>query len=176
MNPSMCFVSSYPPRECGIATFAHDLRQAIGRLRSDAKTSVIAMTNRPDGYDYPKEVVFEVREEEIGDYGLAAEYANLSGFDLVCIQHEFGIFGGPEGRYVAEMMEGLRAPVVSILHTVLAETTEGYRESLLRVAALSDHLVVLSDKAGHILKDAYGISENKIHLIHHGVPEAPFID
>ena len=176
MNPSICFVSSYPPRECGIATFAHDLRHAIGRLRSDAKNSVIAMTNTPEGYDYPREVVFEIRQHEIGDYGLAAEYANLSGFDVVCIQHEFGIFGGPEGRYVTEMMQKLRGPVVSILHTVPAGTSHEYRESLMRVAALSDHLVVLSSKAGMILKDVYGVTENKIHLIHHGVPEAPFID
>jgi glycosyltransferase involved in cell wall biosynthesis len=176
MNPRMCFVSSYPPRECGIATFARDLRQTIGQLRSDAKTSVIAVTNTPDGYSYPPEVVFEIRQHEIGDYSLAAEYANLSGFDVVCIQHEFGIYGGPEGRYITAMMEGLRAPVISILHTVLAETTQGYRDSLLRVVALSDHLVVLSEKAVPILKDGYGVPENKIQVIHHGVPEAPFVD
>lgn len=176
MNPRMCFVSSYPPRECGIATFARDLRQAIGQLRSDAKTSVIAVTNTPDGYGYPPEVVFEIRQQEIGDYALAAEYANLSGFDVVCIQHEFGIYGGPEGRYITEMMEGLRGPVVSILHTVLAEATQGYHDSLLRVAALSDHLVVLSEKAIPILKNSYGVQESKIHVIHHGVPEAPFVD
>ena len=176
MNPRMCFVSSYPPRECGIATFARDLRQAIGQLHADATTSVIAMTNTRDGYEYPPEVVFEIRQHEIGDYALAAEYANLSGFDVVCVQHEFGIYGGPEGRYITEMMEGLRGPVVSILHTVLAETTPGYRDSLLRVAALSDHLVVLNQKAIPILKDGYGVPENKIHMIHHGVPEAPFVD
>lgn len=176
MIPRICFVSSYPPRECGIATFARDLRQAIGQLHAEARTSVIAMTNTPDGYEYPPEVVFEIRQHKIGDYALAAEYANLSGFDAVCVQHEFGIYGGPEGRYITEMMEGLRGPVVSILHTVLAETTQGYRDSLLRVAALSEHLVVLNPKAVPILKNSYGVPENKIHVIHHGVPEAPFVD
>jgi glycosyltransferase involved in cell wall biosynthesis len=176
MNPRLCFVSSYPPRECGIATFARDLRQAIGQLRSDAKASVIAVTNTSEGYGYPPEVVFEMRQQESDDYALAAEYANLSGFDVVCVQHEFGIYGGPEGRHITKMMEGLRGPVVSILHTVLAETTQGYHDSLVRVAALSDHLVVLSEKAVPILKDNYGIPENKIHVIHHGVPEASFVD
>ena len=176
MNPQVAFVSSYPPRECGIATFAYDLRQAIGQLRPESKTSVIAMTNGPDGYDYPPEVVFEIRQHEVDDYALAAEYANLSAFDLVCFQHEFGIYGGPEGRYITQMMEGLRAPVVSILHTVLAEATPGYRESLTRVAALSDHVVVLNRKAVPILQEVYGVSETKIQVIHHGVPEAPFVD
>jgi glycosyltransferase involved in cell wall biosynthesis len=176
MNPHICFVASYPPRECGIATFTSDLRQAIGRLRPDAKTGVMAMTNTPEGYEYAPEVVFEIRQHEIGDYALAADYANLSRFDVVCIQHEFGIFGGPEGRYITEMMERLRGPVVSILHTVVADATPGYRESLLRVAALSDHVVALNPRAVPILKDLYGVSEHKIHVIHHGVPEAPFVD
>lgn len=176
MIPRICFVSSYPPRECGIATFTYDLRQAISQLCPDARTGVIAMTNTSEGYDYPPEVVFEIRRQEISDYALAADYANLSGFEMICVQHEFGIFGGPEGRYIIEMMEGLRAPIVSILHTVLATATPGYCESLRRVAALSDQVVVLNRRAVPILTDVYGVPENKIHMIHHGVPEAPFID
>src|SRR5690348_3372428 len=105
MNPRLCLVSSYPPRECGIATFARDLRQAIGASPGYAEASVVAMTNTPEGYDYPPEVVFGIRQEEAGDYRLAADYVNLSGFDLVCLQHEFGIFGGPNGQYITEMME-----------------------------------------------------------------------
>jgi glycosyltransferase involved in cell wall biosynthesis len=176
MNPRLCLVSSYPPRECGIATFTRDLRQAIGASPGYAEASVVAMTNTPEGYDYPPEVVFGIRQEEAGDYRLAADYVNLSGFDLVCLQHEFGIFGGPNGQYITEMMERLRMPVVTVLHTVLAETTSGYRESLVRVAALSDHLVVLSERSIPILKDVYGVPEEKIRLIPHGVPETSFID
>ena len=140
MNSRLCFVSSYPPRECGIANFTRDLRHAIGQLPGYPKPGVVAMTNTPDGYDYPPEVVFEIRQHESADYRLAAEYLNLAGLDLVCFQHEFGIFGGREGHYVTEMMERLQMPIVTVLHTVLAETTSGYRDSLEKVAALSDRL------------------------------------
>jgi glycosyltransferase involved in cell wall biosynthesis len=134
------------------------------------------MTNTPEGYEYPPEVIFEIRQQERPDYSLAADYANLSGMDVVCLEHEFGIFGGPEGKYITEMMEGLRCPVVSILHTVLEDATPGYRESLLRVATLSDQLVVLNRRAVPILRKLYGVAEDKIHVIHHGVPETPFVD
>jgi glycosyltransferase involved in cell wall biosynthesis len=176
MNSRICVVSSYPPRKCGIATFARDLRQAIAQASPDGNTSVIAMTNEGEAYSYPPEVVFEIRQNESKDYGLAADYANLSGFDVLCVQHEFGIFGGPEGRYITEMMERFRGPVVSILHTVLAETTEGYRDSLLRAVDLSDHVVVLNRRAVPILTGVYGVPENKIDVIHHGVPETSFVD
>src|SRR5260370_27115448 len=116
MNPRTCFVSSYPPRKCGIATFTRDLRHAIG-LRGDAKSGVIAITNAPGCYEYPPEVIFEIRQHEIDDYRLAAEFPNLSKFDVVSLQHEFGIYGGPEGQYITEMIQALRKPVVTTLHT-----------------------------------------------------------
>lgn len=175
MNSQVCFVSSYPPRECGIATFARDLRQAIAKACPGGSSSVIALTNEGNPA-YPAEVVFEIRQSESTEYSLAAEYANLSGFDVLCVQHEFGIYGGDEGRYITEMMGSFRGPVISILHTVLAEATQGYRESLLKVVGLSDHLVVLNRRAVPILKDVYGVPENKIDVIHHGVPETSFVD
>jgi glycosyltransferase involved in cell wall biosynthesis len=171
-RPRACFVATYPPRECGIATFTYDLRRAIAELRGDAQPSVIALTNRPEGYEYPPEVVYEIRENRLGDYRLIAEYVNRSGVDVVCVQHEFGIFGGAEERYLT----GLRKPVVTTLHTVLEHPQPGYRDSLLRLAALSDHLVVLNGKAIPILQEVYGIPAGKISLIHHGVPDVPFVD
>jgi glycosyltransferase involved in cell wall biosynthesis len=167
-----CFVATYPPRECGIATFTHDLRLAIAELSGDAVSSVIALTDTLGGYDYPPEVVFEIRQNRLGDYHLAAEYLNLSGVDVVCVQHEFGIFGGAEGRFVTE----LHKPVVTTLHTVLQNPQQGYRDLLLRVAAISDYLVVMNSKAIPILKEVYGIPEEKISMIHHGVPDVPFVD
>ncbi|HLG16195.1 MAG TPA: glycosyltransferase [Blastocatellia bacterium] len=172
----ICFVSSYPPRECGLATFTSDLRSAICGLRSDVQTSVIAMTNTAEGYEYPPEVVFEIRHNRLADYRLAAEYINLSGVDVVCLQHEFGLFGGTEGRYVIEMLEGLRKPVVTTLHTVMRDPQPGFRDSLTRVAALSDYLVVLNSKGMPILNEYYGLPEERIGFIHHGVPDVPFVD
>ncbi len=172
----VCFVATYPPRECGIATFTSDLRRAICERPSGAKASIIAITNTAAGYKYPSETVFEIRQNELSDYRLAAEYANSSGADVVCLQHEFGIFGGRDGRYAIEFLERLRKPVVTALHTVLQQPSPGIRESLVRVAQASDHLVVLNSKAIEILENVYGVPSAKISFIHHGVPDVPFVD
>lgn len=181
-----CFVATYPPRACGIATFTYDLRQAICALRGKSRQApptlpgVIALSSAPasaaENYLYPPEVVFEIRQQRLGDYRLAAEYVNLSGIEVVSVQHEFGIFGGPEGRYLIEFLKGLRKPVVTTLHTVLSQPPPGYLDALKRVATFSDHLVVLNGRAIPILKEVYGVPEEKITLIHHGVPDAPFVD
>ncbi len=175
-----CFVGTYPPRECGIATFTRDLRDAICGLRAESQPAVIAVTNTPAngaaGRLYPPEVVFEIRQQRLSDYRLAAEYVNLSGIEVVNVQHEFGIFGGVEGRYLTEFLENLRKPVVTTLHTALAEPQPGQRETLVRIAALSDYLVTLNGGATPILKEVYGVPEEKIVMIHHGAPDAPFVD
>lgn len=175
-NSRVCFVATYPPRACGIATFTSDLRRAICDVDANVQASVIALTNTPERYEYPPEVAFEIRQQQLGDYRLAAEYINFSGVDTVCVQHEFGIFGGAEGRYIAEFLEALRKPVVTALHTVLPSPPAGIRDALVRVAAASDYLVVLNNRATSILKNDYGIPEEKITFIHHGVPDAPFVD
>jgi len=172
----VCFLGSYPPRECGIATFTSDLRQAVSAPPRGIQATVIAMTNPPNSYEYPPEVVFEIRQNQLKDYRLAAEYIDFSGVDLVCLQHEFGIFGSSEGRYITEFLTNLHKPIVTTLHTVLPEPQPGYRDTLIRVAAGSDHLVVLNSKAIPILKQVYGIDEDRISLIHHGVPDVPFVD
>jgi glycosyltransferase involved in cell wall biosynthesis len=160
--------------------FTYDLRQAVCGLRAEAQPGVLALTNLPtkgaDSYSYPPEVVFEIRQQRLSDYRLAAEFVNLSGVEIVSVQHEFGIFGGPEGRYLTEFLEGLRKPVVTTLHTVQREPAAPYRETLVRVAAASDHLVVLNSRAIPILKTVYGVPEEKVTLIHHGVPDVPFVD
>ncbi len=172
----ICFISTYPPRECGIATFTHDLCHAIVENHADVRASVIAMTDTPEGYDYPPEVVFEIRHNRLSDYRLAAEYANLSGADILCLQHEFGIFGGQHGRYVLDFLESLRKPIVTTLHTVLFAPPPDYRDILMQIARASDHLVVMNSKAIPILRKVYGVPEEKISLIHHGVPDVPFVD
>ena len=171
-----CFVSTYPPRQCGIATFTADLCQALWQGQGNTPPSVMALTNTPNESQYPPEVVFEIGQNRLRDYRLATEYINLSSVDIICLQHEFGIFGGPEGQYITELLKGLRKPVVTTLHTVLRAPTLGYREALLSVAMLSDHLVVMNSKAIQILCDVYRIAPEKISLLHHGVPEASFVD
>lgn len=176
MDSPECFIGTYPPRECGIATFTHDLRQALCSLRVESQSCVIALTGTQERCSYPHEVIFEIKQRRLGDYRLAAEYINVSGVEVVNVQHEFGIFGGPHGGYLTEFLKGLRKPVVTTLHTVLSDPQPGYHDSLTRIAALSDNLVVLNSRAIPILKEVYGVPEEKIVLIHHGVPDVPFID
>lgn len=173
-----CFISTYPPRACGIATFTADLRQALVASIGDGEvvSSVVAITNGPRVYGHPSEVVFEISQAESADYRLAAEYINRSSANVVSLQHEFGIFGGECGQYILDLLGRLHKPVVTTLHTVVRAPEPGYRDSLIRVAAASDRLVVMNSRAIPILRDVYGVPESKVRFIHHGVPEIAFLD
>jgi len=170
------FVGSYLPRNCGIATFTYDLSHAVGEEIGEEAYRVIAMNDVSEGYKYLAQVVFELQQNRVQDYRQAAEYINLSGTDIVCLQHEFGIYGGPDGGYIINLLSNLSKPVVTTLHTVLREPDPGYRKALVQVARLSRALVVMSEQAIDILTDIYDIPASKIHHIHHGVPDIPFID
>ncbi|MFB3926249.1 MAG: glycosyltransferase [Syntrophales bacterium] len=170
------FVGSYPPRQCGIATFTHDLADSIGNEIGHDSLRITAINNRLESYDYPDEVVFEIHQNRINDYRLAADYINFSGVDIVSMQHEFGIFGGPEGTYINHFLANLKKPVVTTFHTVLHEPGEAYRRALCEVAEMSQGIVVMSRHAVNILREVYGIPESKIYFIHHGVPDVPFVD
>lgn len=172
----ICLIGTYPPRECGIGTFTFDLRQSLCESQEGGQANVIAITNPENKHRYPDEVAFEIRQNQLADYRLAAEYINSSSADVVSLQHEFGIFGGPDGRYITELLKNLRAPLVTTLHTVLSKPQQGLRDTLIRIADASEHLVVLNSRAIPILRDVCGVSENKISLIHHGVPDVSFID
>ncbi len=172
----VCLIGTYPPRECGIATFTNDLKQSLSTKEATFQPHVVAITGAADNFQYPDEVTFEIRQNHLTDYLLAAEYINFSGADVISLQHEFGIFGGPDGRYINKLLENLHAPVLTTLHTVLPQPQPGIRNGLIRVADLSDHLVVMNSKAVPILQDVYGVSERKVSVIHHGVPDVPFID
>jgi glycosyltransferase involved in cell wall biosynthesis len=171
---SIALLSSYVPRQCGIATFSCDLRNALSA--AGARVSVIAMNDSHQGYTYPSEVEFEIRQSVLADYELAAEYVNVRGFDAVCIQHEFGLFGGEDGSYLIAFLEKLRAPIVSVLHTGLREPSAGQREVLARVARKSDRLVVMTQQNARLLRDVYGIEPHTVDVIPHGVPDMSFVD
>lgn len=170
------FVGNYLPRNCGIATFTYDLSQAIEEEIGKGSYRVVALNNTPDGYDYPEQVSFEIYQNRIHDYRLAADYVNLSGVDLVSLQHEFGIFGGSEGTYINHFLSNLNKPVVTTLHTVLKNPNPAYQKALMDVAELSQALVVMSRQAESILVQVYQVPPEKIFFIHHGIPDVPFID
>lgn len=172
---NVAVIGNYVPRQCGIATFTTDLVTWMSRaLGENSSVFVVAMNDRPEGYDYPSVVRFEINANHPRDYHRAADFINLSGVDIICLQHEFGIFGGPFGILVSDTLKELRKPVVTTVHTVLPDPEPVRREALIRVAEHSRALIVMSKRAIEFLEKYYGIPNDNVFLIHHGVPDRPF--
>ena len=172
----IAFLADYVPRQCGIATFTADLREAIAAQYPGLHSSIIAMTDRPEGYHYPSEVRFEIPEQDISAYRRAADFLNLVNVDVLCLQHEFGIFGGPSGRHLLTLLRNLRMPVVTTLHTILRDPTREQKLVLQEVIKLSARVVSMAEKGVAFLCDIYGTPADKIDLIPHGIPDVPFAD
>ncbi|MGA7391914.1 MAG: glycosyltransferase, partial [Terrimicrobiaceae bacterium] len=172
----IAFLSDYVPRQCGIATFTADLHQAIVGEYPTLQSSILAMSDRPGKYNYPTEVRFEIPEQDISAYRRAADFLNLVNFDILCLQHEFGIFGGPNGRHVLTLLRNLRMPVVTTLHTILKEPTNEQKRVLQEVIQLSARVVAMTEKGRAFLRDVYRTPDEKIDLIPHGIPNVPFVD
>ena len=172
----IAFIGTYTPRRCGIATFTTDLLQALSRSAAGTEWSAIALNDVPEGYEYPAPVRFEIDQKSLTDYRLAVDFLNMSGVDLVCVQHEFGIYGGSNGRYVLDLLRNLRMPLITTLHTVVREPNAIQREILAGLGAFSDRVVVMSDTARQILREIYGVADQSVAVIPHGVPDLAFID
>ncbi|WP_321494832.1 glycosyltransferase family 4 protein [uncultured Desulfobacter sp.] len=173
---SIAVIGNYLPRQCGIATFTRDLVEGLSERAKDIHCWAVAMNDRIEGYAYPEKVRFEINQNKLADYGIAAQFLNISHTDIVCLQHEFGIFGGPAGSHLLKLLSELHMPVVTTLHTVLKNPSPEYRSVTVKLGELSDKLVVMSRKAEHFLHEIYGIPREKIAFIHHGIPDMPFID
>jgi glycosyltransferase involved in cell wall biosynthesis len=173
---SVAVIGNYMPRRCGIATFTTDLVEGLSAEAPDVFNWAAAMNDQPDGYAYPEKVRFEINQHKLSDYSTAAQFLNISQTDIVSVQHEYGIFGGPAGSHLLTLLGNLRMPVVTTLHTVLKDPAPEYRDVMCKLSDLSDKLVVMSRKAFDFLKDVYGVPEEKIVFIHHGIPDTPFID
>jgi glycosyltransferase involved in cell wall biosynthesis len=173
----IAFLSSYLPRECGIATFNSNLTEAIKlnlRAKRTAEDDFVVAINDTDDlreYKYGPEVQFVIRQENQEDYLKAAEYINNSNADVCILQHEFGIFGGQSGIYVLPLLHRLEKPVVSVLHTVLNEPSYLQKIITREIARESAKLVVMNNKAIDFLRSGYDISGEKLVLIEHGVPD-----
>ena len=173
---SVAVIGNYLPRQCGIATFTTDLVEGLSAEAPDIHCWVAAMNDTPEGYAYSEKVRFEINQNKLTDYSVAAQFLNISQTDIVCVQHEYGLFGGPAGSHLLRLLGDLRMPVVTTLHTVLKDPAPEYRDVMRKLSDLSDKLVVMSHKAVDFLKDIYGVPEEKIAFIHHGIPDTPFID
>ncbi len=173
----IAFLGNYLPRACGIATFTHDLATAVVRqVGGDQPVLVAAMNDRPEGYAYPDIVKFELRQDYQLDYSRAADFLNFSHIDIVSLQHEYGIYGGPNGHKVLTFLRDLNRPAVVTCHTVFQRPLPEQREILVEIAARAQKLVVMSQRAFGFLEDAYGIPRDKIAYIPHGIHDTPFID
>jgi glycosyltransferase involved in cell wall biosynthesis len=172
----IAFIGNSLPRHCGIATFTTDLQQAIAAADADVETCIVAMTDNGNAYDYPPAVRHQVQDKRIEDYVSAAGFLNAGRFDAVSLQHEFGIFGGDAGSYIMALLSRLTMPVITTLHTVLAEPATEYRDVLERVVDASSRIVVMAEKGRRLLRDVYGVPAEKIEVIPHGIPDFAFIE
>ncbi len=172
----IAFVGNYLPRQCGIATFTTDLCEAIAKKYSDTTCIAIPVNDVESGYAYSTRVRFEIEEKDIDSYLRASDFLNINNVDLVCLQFEYGIFGGKTGSHIISLLKGLRMPIVTTLHTILKNPDPDQRRVLEEVAALSDRLVVMSERGTEFLQNIYNISPEKFDMIPHGIPDVPFVD
>src|SRR5947209_8810948 len=172
----IAFIGNYLPRKCGIATFTSDLLAAVADTHPESHCLSVSMNDIKEGYAYPDVVRFEIEEQDLSSYLRAADFLNISNVDVVCLQHEFGIFGGPSGSHILALLRELRMPIVVTLHTVLREPRNDQRLVMQELIALSTRLVVMSARGRQMLQDVYQAPPAKIDLIHHGIPDIPFVE
>jgi glycosyltransferase involved in cell wall biosynthesis len=172
----IAFLGDYLPRKCGIATFMSDLLAAVAAEHPQCECLAVPVNDREGGYDYPDVVRFEVEEQDLSSYQRAADFLNISNVDIVCLQHEFGIFGGPAGSHLLALLRGLKMPVVTTHHTVLREPNSEQRRVMQELITRSTRLVVMADRGRQMLQDIYQAPPGKIDVIPHGIPNIPFVD
>ncbi len=164
------------PRQCGIATFTTDVCSSVAAQFPKVECFALPVNDVEGGYDYPKEVRFEIEEQDLGSYHRAADFLSINDVDVVCVQHEFGIFGGPAGGHILALLREVHLPIVTTLHTVLKDPNPEQKRVMQELIRLSTRLVVMSQKGREFLKDIYHAPESKIDLIPHGIPDIPFVE
>src|ERR1700730_1358523 len=169
-------VGNYLPRRCGIATFTKDLCDALHAEYGATELPALPVNDTEEGYNYPVRVRFELSEVNLASYRQAADFLNFSNVDLVCLQHEYGIYGGPAGGYVLELLRHLEMPFATTLHTVLRDPTPDQRAVMEEISTRSDRLIVMSQHSAEILQEVFHVPIDKIDLIPHGIPDLPFTD
>lgn len=172
----IAFLGAYLPRLCGIATFTHDLSEAVAVAAPASQCFAGAVNDRIEGYDYPPRVRFELDQKDLDSYRRAADFLNFNNADVLCVQHEFGIYGGSAGSHLLALLKEVRMPVVTTLHTVLREPNADQRKVMEGLIRRSDRLVVMARKGAEILRETYGVPDTKVDIIPHGIPDMPFID
>jgi len=168
-------ITSYPPQKCGIATFTEDLREALLETGESVIVEIIAVAEGPELIDYPPEVVHTIERNSWSSYEDAARFIDHRGYDAISLQHEFGLFGGPEGAYIVDMLRRLETPVVTTLHTLLAQPNPAYRTRTQELVNASETVVTLTPCGRRLLQQEYGTTPDRIRVIPHGIPDLPFV-
>lgn len=172
----IAFLGDHLPRQCGIATFTSDICEAVAAQYPQCQCVVGAVNDRPEGYDYPAQVRFEIDEREIDSYRRAADFLNINDVEVVSVQQEFGIYGGPAGSHLLAFLRDVHMPVVTTLHTLLQDPSPDQRAVMKQLDTLSNRFIVMADRGKRFLEEIYGIANEKIDVIPHGIPDIPFID
>src|ERR1700760_1853526 len=172
----IAFLGDHLPRHCGIATFTSDICDAIATEFPQCQCVVGAVNDRPEGYDYPARIRFEIDENELDSYRRAADFLNVNNVEIILVQHEFGIYGGPAGSHLLALLRDVHMPVITTLHTVLREPNPDQQALMKQLDQLSNRFIVMADRGKSFLEEIYGIASEKIDVIPHGIPDMPFID
>lgn len=172
---TIAFIGNYLPRKCGIATFTSDLLQAVAARHPRSRCFAVPVNDTDGCYQYPDVVRFEIEEQDLGSYRRAAGFLNSSNVDIVSVQHEFGIFGGPAGSHLLALLRELKAPAVTTLHTVLLKPNADQHRVMRQLIAHSTRLVVMTERGRTILQEVYQAPPAKIDLIPHGIPDVAFV-
>ncbi|MBI4425117.1 MAG: glycosyltransferase family 4 protein [Elusimicrobia bacterium] len=173
---TIAFVGDYLPRLCGIATFTTDLCRSMAAQFPQTRCFAVPVNDVAGGYDYPPEVRFEIEEQDLASYKRAADFLGVGGVDVVCVQHEFGIYGGAAGGHLLALLREVDLPIVTTLHTILRKPDADQERVMRELIHLSTRLVVMSKKGGEFLRDVFQAPAAKIDLIPHGIPETPRAD
>ncbi len=170
---NVAMLGNHLPRQCGIATFTTDLTDAIAGRHPRVDCLVLAMNDRGRRYEYPGRVRFEITEGDASSYRRAADFLNVNTVDVVCVQHEYGIFGGKAGGHLLTLLRELRMPIVTTLHTIVGEPSQVQRRVLNELTSLSERIVVMSVHGADLLREIHRVPAEKIDVIPHGIPSVP---
>ena len=171
---TIAFLGDYLPRKCGIATFTSDLLRSVAARHPRTSCFAVPVNDIEGCYQYPDLVRFEIEEQDLNSYRQAADFLNTSNVDIVSVQHEYGIYGGPAGSHLLALLRELKAPVITTLHTVLLKPNADQYRVMQKLIAHSTRLVVMTERGRTIVQEVYQASPDKIDLIPHGIPDVPF--
>ena len=172
----IAFIGDYLPRKCGIATFTSDIYTTISTQYPKSDCFVVSVNDIKEGYDYPQEVRFEIEEQKLSSYQRAADFLNFNNTEVVSLQHEFGIYGGPSGSHILALLGDLHLPIVTTLHTILETPTSEQFLVMNELIKLSARLVSMTEKGKTFLTKIYNAPVEKVDVIPHGIPDMSFVD